>query len=184
MSGPAAGAPPGGPSVPPGILRILQASHRSLQEAPRAMRDAQEEGPPPVVADDRRISEVTAEELEGTPWLPPLFFHHPEDQPFPGEYAVLAQPFLAPGSETGYRNAEGVSLSYLVVFVTGAVAVGADLRPESVTHAFHETLRRATQLAKELSQEMGNAPVRLMIARMPEWMARKLHPPFRSVRAI
>lgn len=181
-----AAAPLTGPSRPPptlpGILRIVASSHRDATSPPPRFRDMEAEGDlPPVVADDRRIPPVTAEELEGE-WLPALLWHHPPDDPFPGQYAVVAQPFLAGWDQTGYKDAQGGPLTYLVLFVMGAVGVGAPLPPSTIDAAFAETLAKGMALAKGLSQEMKNASVRIMIARMPEWMARKLVPNLRSVR--
>jgi hypothetical protein len=157
-------------------------SHRDSTSPPPRLREPDDpNGPATVVADDRRSPPPTPEELEGE-WLPALLWHHPPDDPFPGTYAVVAQPFLAGADQTGYRDQDGGPLTYLVLFVMGAVGVGAPLSADTVDAAFRETLQRATALAKGVSQEMSNASVRILLARMPEWMARKLVPNLRDLR--
>lgn len=178
---------PSGPRPPPkplprGIQRILKLSHRDASSPPPRFREADPaEDPPTVIADDRRMPQVTPEELDGE-WLPALLWHHPPDDPFPGTYAVVAQPFIAGWDQTGYKDHDGGPLTYLVVFVMGAVGVGAPISQETVDAAFRETLSKATALAKGVSQGMSNASVRVLIARMPEWMARKLVPNMREMR--
>ena len=173
-----------GPPLPPGIRRVVEATHRGATE--RASRIVEEDEPrdPEVVSPDHKIPEVTSEELEGCDWLPALTWHHPEDGAFPGEYGVIAQPFTAGPTQTGYQDHEGRPLTYLVLFVMGAVAPGAALPPETLQAAFHDTMMRATRLAKGLSEEMNNATIRLLLVRMPEWMARKLVPGMRGVRPV
>ena len=179
-----------GPALAPGIRRIVVESHRNTTERPARMTDPvdvldEDEGTPTnVVQEDHRIPEVRPEELEGHDWLPALFWHHPEEAPFPGDYAVVAQPFTAGPSQTGFQDHQGRPLTYLVLFVMGAVAPGAALPPELLRAAFQDTLVRATRLAKGLSQEMHDATVRLLLVRMPEWMARKLVPSLHGVRKV
>ncbi len=166
------------------------ASHRGATERPARMIDPDDvpdggaEFPTNVVQEDHRIPEVRPEELEGHDWLPALFWHHPEEASFPGEYAVVAQPFTAGPSQTGFQDHQGRPLTYLVLFVMGAVAPGAALPPDLLRAAFQDTLVRATRLAKGLSQEMRDATVRLLLVKMPEWMARKLVPSLHGVRKV
>lgn len=170
-------------TLPKGVHRVLQASHRGASQGVPHLREDPSSEPAPQVADERRIPEVTPEEMEGE-WLSALFWHHPEEAPFPGSYAVVVQPFVALSETTGFQDPDGRPLTYLLAFVMGAVGVGASLPQELVEQAFRDTVRRATSLAKEFSQGMGDAPVRVVIARMPEWMARRLVPSMRSVRPV
>lgn len=162
----------------------MEGTHRGTTE--RASRIADPESPDgaEVVPSDHKMPEVRPEELEGQEWLPALTWHHPEEAKFPGEYGVVAQPFIAGPAQTGYQDHQGRPLTYLVLFVMGAVAPGSALPPETLQAAFHDMMRRATQLAKGLSEEMNDATVRLLVVRMPEWMARKLVPSMRGVRPV
>lgn len=180
-SSPGAGS---SPPLLPGIRRIVLATHRGTTERPSEIRDPEEETSAEVVQDDHRIPEVEPHELEGFEWLPALMWHHPEGKPFPGDYAVVAQPFTAGPTQTGFLDHQERPLTYLVLFVMGAVAPGAELKPVLLQEAFHDTMMRATRLAKGLSEEMHNATVRLLLVRMPEWMARKLLPNLRGVRPV
>ncbi|MDE1822483.1 MAG: hypothetical protein KGJ23_15210 [Euryarchaeota archaeon] len=187
MNGPTVPVPGrgGAPSLLPGILRVVQATHQGATERVSKIRDEDGGGgDAEVLQEEHRIPEVRPDELDGSEWLPALFWHRPEEEAFPGQYAVVAQPFTAGPTQTGLRDHQDRPLTYLVLFVMGAVAPGAPLPPELLRDAFHDTMIRATRLAKGLSEEMNNATVRLLLVRMPEWMARKLLPSLKGVRPV
>jgi hypothetical protein len=178
-----------GPSRPllPGIRRIVTESHRAASTSSLSVPTGPDDLPsteaaPETDARGRPIPEVRADELAGEPWLDALVWHSPEEAAFPGDYGIVLQPFLAGPEQTGFKDNRGAPLTYLVLYVTGIVGAGGSLPPETVQAAFRQAMLRATQLAKGLSQEMQNASVRILLARMPEWMGRKLMPSLRSVR--